>query len=60
MGNQVWLDPTHEESRLSNGSLVIACMPALTSVTSVWQTGGMTPRQVLSVRTFRHFIFLVD
>lgn len=50
IGNEVWLDPTEEESQLSSGSLVLSCMPALTNITSVWQTGGMTPNQVLSVR----------
>lgn len=50
MGTEVWLDPTGEESRLSNGTLVLSCMPALTTVTSVRQTGRIAPSQLLSVR----------
>ncbi|KAH9484252.1 Exosome complex component mtr3 [Psilocybe cubensis] len=50
IGSEIWLDPTAEESKLSTGALVLSCMPALTNITSVWQTGGMTPSQVLSVR----------
>jgi len=47
MGDEVWLDPTDEESRSSNGTLVLSCMPALTSVTSVWQIGRMSVDRVL-------------
>ncbi|KDR81639.1 hypothetical protein GALMADRAFT_59008 [Galerina marginata CBS 339.88] len=48
MGSEVWLDPTDEESRSSNGTLVLSCMPALSTVTSIWQTGRMAPNEVLS------------
>jgi len=48
MGAEIWLDPNHDESRLSDGTLVLSCMPALARVTSVWQRGRMTPSQVLS------------
>ncbi|KAJ7709871.1 ribosomal protein S5 domain 2-like protein [Mycena rosella] len=41
VGTETWLDPTEEEARLSNGTLVLACMPALKKITSVWQTGEM-------------------
>jgi len=46
VGTEIWIDPTQEESNLAEGSLVLACMPALEIVTSVWQTGRMTPSQV--------------
>ncbi|KAF8201807.1 ribosomal protein S5 domain 2-type protein [Pholiota molesta] len=48
MGSEIWLDPTDEESCSSNGTLVLSCMPALTSVTSIWQKGRMEPSQVLA------------
>ncbi|PPQ66072.1 hypothetical protein CVT26_010814 [Gymnopilus dilepis] len=50
IGAEIWLDPNDEECRLSNGTLVLSCMPALTTLTSVWQTGRISPAQVLSVR----------
>ena len=50
IGAEIWLDPNEEECRLSNGTLVLSCMPALTTLTSVWQTGRISPAQVLSVR----------
>lgn len=49
MGTEIWLDPTQEESDSSIGTLVISCMPALASVTNVWQTGQMEATNVLSV-----------
>ncbi|KAI0302164.1 mRNA transport regulator 3 [Russula brevipes] len=43
VGEDIWLDPTEEESRLASGMLLCACMPALGSTTSVWQTGRVLP-----------------
>ncbi|KAL4253188.1 RNase PH family protein [Abortiporus biennis] len=40
VGPEIWLDPTEEESSISSASLIYAGMPALDSVTSVWQTGS--------------------
>lgn len=51
MGTEVWLDPTEAETHLSTGTLVLACMPALETVSSIWQTGSMTPNDVLTVST---------
>ena len=51
MGTEVWLDPTEAETLLSTGTLVLACMPALETVSSIWQTGSMTPNDVLAVST---------
>ncbi|KAF5391294.1 hypothetical protein D9757_001924 [Collybiopsis confluens] len=48
IGLEIWIDPTQEESDSANGSLVLACMPALGSVTSVWQSGKLTPSQVIA------------
>ncbi|TFK42552.1 ribosomal protein S5 domain 2-type protein [Crucibulum laeve] len=48
IGNEVWLDPSEEEARASSGVLVLSCMPALESVTSVWQSGQMKADDVFS------------
>ncbi|KAF8591995.1 ribosomal protein S5 domain 2-like protein [Ramaria rubella] len=42
VGESIWLDPTIDEARCARGSLTLACMPALGTMTSVWQTGQMT------------------
>lgn len=47
VGDEIWLDPTDEESKISGGTLVLSCIPALTSITSVWQTGRMSPKEIL-------------
>lgn len=49
VGKDVWLDPTAEEATHARGSLTLACMPALGSMTSVWQTGQMTIDESLQV-----------
>ncbi|TFY72675.1 hypothetical protein EVG20_g320 [Dentipellis fragilis] len=43
VGKEIWLDPTEEESRLAAGTLGFACIPALGTITSVWQRGSMLP-----------------
>ena len=50
VGKEIWVDPTDEEARVSNGTLVLACMPALETVTSVWQSGQMKVDEMLRVR----------
>lgn len=49
IGSEIWLDPTNEESLQASGTLVLSCMPALKTVTNVWQNGRMEPEHVLSV-----------
>ncbi|KAI0079922.1 ribosomal protein S5 domain 2-like protein [Panus rudis PR-1116 ss-1] len=39
VGEEVWLDPTDDEAQISAGSVVYASMPALNTVTNVWQNG---------------------
>ena len=55
IGQEIWLDPTEAESLASKGSLVLACLPALGAVVSVWQMGAMKAPEVLQViiRCFR-------
>ncbi|KAF9464734.1 ribosomal protein S5 domain 2-type protein [Collybia nuda] len=47
MGKEIWLDPNEEEARSSTGVLVLSCMPALGTITSVWQSGRMKTDEVL-------------
>jgi len=49
MGEEIWLDPNHEEANAGASTLVLACMPALNVVTNVWQNGTMSPTQGLEV-----------
>ncbi|VDB82986.1 unnamed protein product [Peniophora sp. CBMAI 1063] len=41
--DEIWLDPVEEEAKQATGVVVLACMPALTTVTSVRQVGSMLP-----------------
>lgn len=43
------MDPSLEEACSASGTLVLSCMPALSTMTSVWQTGRITPKEVLAV-----------
>lgn len=49
MEKDVWLDPTAEEANQARGALTLACMPALGTMTSIWQTGQMTADEVIQV-----------
>ncbi|CCM02378.1 uncharacterized protein FIBRA_04473 [Fibroporia radiculosa] len=44
---EIWLDPTEEEARAAAGSLIMSGIPALGTITHVWQSGHMTPGQAL-------------
>ena len=59
MGEEIWLDPNHEEATAGASTLVLACMPALNLVTNVWQNGTMSPEQgpkVSSTNQRRRFL----
>lgn len=47
--NDLWIDPTLEEAQAAKGTLILSTMPALETVTSVWQNGRMQPADVLKV-----------
>lgn len=49
MGKEIWMDPTEEESKLASGSVVLAGLPALGTITSVWQSGSMAPDEAIKV-----------
>jgi exosome complex component MTR3 len=54
VGEEVWLDPTREEveSNDTKGTVVVGYMPALGSVTNVWQTGKINVDQAMQVSRF--------
>ena len=54
IGDEIWLDPTDEESKISSGTLILSGMPALEKITSVWQSGSMTPAEAMKVRSLYH------
>lgn len=47
LGNEIRLDPNEEETNTSDGVVVVACMPALSSITNVWQSGRTTTEVTL-------------
>jgi hypothetical protein len=51
IANEIWLDPTEEEAAQSEGTLILACMPALGTTTNVWQTGQMSITDTMKVGT---------
>lgn len=49
VGDDIQLDPSEAEARASSGTLILACMPALDSITSIWQSGQMSAELSLKV-----------
>ncbi|KAI0636882.1 mRNA transport regulator 3 [Trametes polyzona] len=47
VGDEIWMDPTEEEGKIASGTLVLAGLPALGTITSVWQSGTMSPDQAI-------------
>jgi len=47
IGKEIWLDPTEVEAQAASGSIILAGMPALGTITSIWQSGRMTPEQTV-------------
>ncbi|KAI0703626.1 mRNA transport regulator 3 [Cytidiella melzeri] len=45
LGNEIWLDPTDEEASGARATFVYAGMPALGTITSMWQNGKMSPQE---------------
>lgn len=50
-GDDIRLDPSEAEARASDGTVILACMPALDSITSIWQSGQMSAN--LSLKCMR-------
>ncbi|KAF9454519.1 ribosomal protein S5 domain 2-like protein [Macrolepiota fuliginosa MF-IS2] len=42
VGKEIWLDPNEDEIASSQGTIILSCIPALGTVTSVWQNGRMS------------------
>ncbi|KIL00122.1 hypothetical protein PAXRUDRAFT_822002 [Paxillus rubicundulus Ve08.2h10] len=47
LGDETRLDPTEEEANASDGIVIVACMPALSSITNVWESGRLTANDAL-------------
>jgi exosome complex component MTR3 len=41
-GDDIQLDPSKAEARASSSTVILSCMPALDSITSIWQLGQMS------------------
>lgn len=52
IGEEIWLDPNEDEATASQGTVILSCMPALGTVTSVWQNGRIPPTEVMNVSSF--------
>lgn len=50
IGGGIWLDPSEDEVSCSEGTIIVSCIPALGTVTSVWQGGQIPPKTVVDVR----------
>ncbi|KAF5358344.1 hypothetical protein D9756_001546 [Leucocoprinus leucothites] len=48
MAKEIWLDPTEDEATASQGTLILSCIPALGTITSVWQNGQIPPGDALN------------
>ena len=49
---EIWLDPDSQESAAAQGTVVISGLPALGTITNLWQAGSLTPLQIVDVRLF--------
>ncbi|EKM82653.1 hypothetical protein AGABI1DRAFT_97612 [Agaricus bisporus var. burnettii JB137-S8] len=47
IGGGIWLDPSEDEVSCSEGTIIVSCIPALGTVTSVWQGGQIPPKSVV-------------
>ncbi|KDQ60786.1 hypothetical protein JAAARDRAFT_31760 [Jaapia argillacea MUCL 33604] len=47
VGQDIWLDPTEEEAKIAEGTLVLVCMPALGTITNIWQAGQLDPQKTI-------------
>ncbi|KAI0093864.1 mRNA transport regulator 3 [Irpex rosettiformis] len=45
VGKEIWLDPTEDEAKAATATFVCAGMPALGTITSLWQNGRLTPQE---------------
>ncbi|KIJ45731.1 hypothetical protein M422DRAFT_59846 [Sphaerobolus stellatus SS14] len=48
MEDEVWFDPTAVEAAKMRGCLTLACMPAVGTVTNIWQTGQMSVQETVN------------
>ena len=46
---ELWLDPNAEESSIAKGTLTLSCLPALGTITNIWQIGKITLQEAREV-----------
>lgn len=49
VNGETWLDPNAAESGIADGVVVVSGLPALASVTNIWQTGRLSTNQMARV-----------
>lgn len=49
VAGEIWLDPTTAEREMADGVVVVSGLPALASVTNIWQTGRLSPTEMTRV-----------
>ena len=47
--DEIWIDPDEQEAQCASGTIILACMPALSSITNVRQLGSMPPLKAVQV-----------
>lgn len=50
IGKEIWLDPSEDEADAASATFIYAGMPALGTITSLWQNGSMSSQQSIEVR----------
>jgi ribonuclease PH len=53
----IWLDPDTAEAAACRGTLLLAGLPSLGTITNLWQAGQMTSVDALQVSRFSWMIF---
>jgi len=43
---EMWLDPDEDVAKRAKGTLILSCMPALDTVTNIWQSGSLDSEEV--------------
>ncbi|TFK76408.1 ribosomal protein S5 domain 2-like protein [Pluteus cervinus] len=51
LAGEIWLDPTEEDAKAADGTVVLSCIPALGTVTNIWQSGKMSIEELVKCTT---------
>ncbi|KAI6112039.1 3' exoribonuclease family, domain 1-domain-containing protein [Pisolithus croceorrhizus] len=53
-GDEIRLDPVEKEAAAADGTVILACMPALSSITNVYQSGRVSVQSALKCMELCH------